>query len=442
MNIFLCAFCVSILFALSILVNKRSGYILNPVSVIVYLFGTLLLSATIFAKSAGLFEISAKCILIVFIFLFIIEIVFLAAIRYRKTKFRTIWLFANSNRLYLISIICFGVFLVSTFVYYYNLNTYIPLTSILTRMWKWKNLVLTNTIDERNIIYIGRNLPLFGMLFSVTFIVNKNKRKTMALILVVYIALSFLNPRREPIIKNIIYISVPFIIAYKNKIGRLLAFAIPIVIVFAVIFSELSNQLSFGEMSFSQSISLYTIGPFCSLSKALEMGYPRNTNLPYGNMLYFIYSLLKYFSTSLTPPDITLNSLDSNTTNVYTCLIAPLIDSDGFSFLMIFNVCLYALYTGLIISFVVAMYHKHHNVSSLFLLCSCTSSAVRSFFNPTFSYTEFLQGLLIAVLLSFIFEESFIFNFSKKGNLEPHYIDSKVAKIFNPQFVANKKIAR
>ena len=423
MNIVLCIFCLSILFALSVFVNKRSGYILNPVSIMVYLFGVLLLCATIFAKSVGFFEISAKCIFIVFIFLLIIEIVFLALVKKRKNASNAPWLIANSKILYLISIICFCVFLISTVLYYYTLNTYIPLATLLTRMWKWKNLVLTNAINERSTIYIGRNLPLFGMLFSVTFITNKNKRKSMALILIVYIALSFLNPRREPIIKSIIYVSIPFIIAYRKKIGRLFVFAIPIIIIFTLVFSELSNQLSFGERSFGQSISLYTIGPFCALSKALETGYPSNTDLPYGNTLYFVYSILKYVSPSLTPPDITLISVDSNTTNVYTCLIAPLIDSGGYGFFMIFNVIFYAIYVGLIIAFVVAMYSKHRNISSLYLLCSCTSSVVRSFFNPTFSYTEFLQGLMIAVLLSFVFGEHFIFNFSRKEYLKYRYIE-------------------
>ena len=190
-----------------------------------------------------------------------------------------------------------------------------------------------------------------------------------------------------------IYVIAPFLVLYKNK-GKIFKLILPLSIVFIALFSVLTEQLTFGERTVSDTIGLYTYGSYNSLQKAIDNGYPSNTSLFLGNTFYFVYMILKFISPSLTPPDIVLQSMGRDTKNVYTALIAPLIDANGNMFSFSLIVLLYGIYIGCVLAFFYKSYTKNKTkISSLILYCACYSCAIRSFYNPSFSLSDFVFAL-------------------------------------------------
>jgi oligosaccharide repeat unit polymerase len=296
---------------------------------------------------------------------------------------------------------------------------------LLSNFWRWKNLVLTGEFNENKFYYIGRNLPLIGFFLSVNFLVNKDKKAISLLMLLIYTIVSFVNPRRDPIIERMLYVLIPFVLFYRKRIWKFILISIPVGIAFFVLFIELTKQLTFGEDSILHSMGSYTFGSFSALSNAIEIGYPSNTDLPLGNTFYFVYTILKYPVPELAPPDIVLVSLNNHSVNVYTSLIAPLIDSKGDGTLLILYVFIYSVFIGAVIALMINLYNKYHNISSLYLLCSCSSCAIRSFFNPTFSYLEILPAFVIAILIAVFFKETLIISFGNKNAISSSSLISK-----------------
>ena len=388
---------IAVLFSLPVLflaynVNTRTRYIFNPASLMAYIWLFFLFLAILVGPRSGFYPVNTEAILAVFIFLSTILIVFYFVFGKTTSIQKLNETEIDRHQLMRLSTFLFLICIFSNVAYFAQVNRLIPITTLVNNLWAWKNYVLLGTINESGIIYIGRNLALIGAVLSINAFYNKTK--TSKLFLLIYILLAFLNPRRDPIIIKIIYVIAPFLVLYKNK-RKVFRLILPLSIAFVALFTVLTEQLTFGERTVSDTIGLYTYGSYNSLQKAIDNGYPSNTSLFLGNTFYFVYMVLKYISPSLTPPDIVLQSMGSDTTNVYTALIAPLIDANGnmFSFLLI--ILLYSFYIGCMLAFFYKSYIKNKTkISSLILYCACYSCVIRSFYNPSFSLSDFLFALV------------------------------------------------
>ena len=88
-----------------------------------------------------------------------------------------------------------------------------------------------------------------------------------------------------------------------------------------------------------------------------------------GNLFYFVYMILKYAFPMLAPPRIILSDLGPETGNVYTSIIAPLIDSNGNTFYFVF-LTIYAAYIGIVIAISMNLIHRRKNLLSYVFYCA------------------------------------------------------------------------
>lgn len=265
-------------------------------------------------------------------------------------------------------------------------------------------MVLTGTFSENSILYIGRNLGFIGLILSINFIKNKSSNKILRrmvsiVMLLTYIAITFLNPRRDPMIDKVIYVAVPFIYIYRKETKKLLKIAVPIAFFFAIAFVVIADSMSFGNYNIVEMLGKYTFASFNSLQKALDVGYSSNSELFLSNTFYYIYMVLKYIVPQLAPPAIILDGLGSDTGNIYTSLIAPYIDSGGSILVFTGCVIIYAIYIGAVNGVAINLVRKE-TISGYVFYAAVFACAVRSFYNPTFSYAEVLFGAVYAVILS------------------------------------------
>lgn len=389
--------------------NQKSRSKLNPVSSMSIIWIIFLNMAFYFGERFGFYAVDFSCIASVFLFLNILVFVAWAVTnRYEQveagkdTSYEDL---INSKRLYSLSIFAFALFAASNIFYFRDLGRYISLTSLYANIWRWKNLVLTGVFSEDSFLYIGRNLSIFGTIFSLNLIVNwrnKGRRYISLVFCLLYVMIVFLNPRRDPMIDKLVFFLCPLAFMYRNKLAKLYKIIIPIGIAFTLLFVYISNALTFGQRSIIELAGRYTFAPFNSLQSALDNGYPANTDLLFGNTFYFVYTVLKFISPRLAPPNIVLSEIGSDTGNVYTALIAPLIDSHGS--LVVFHIFLiiYAIYIGLVIGISQNLINKYYNLPAFIFYSGVFACAVRTFYNPTFSYVEVLGSVLNAVIVYFL----------------------------------------
>ena len=338
--------------------SQKTNSKLNPVSVMNVIWLLLLNIAFYFGSTFGFYAVDFSCIVFVVLFLNIITLVAWFSSKGQlknnhlideRQVYTTI---IDSRRMYTLTLLVFAVFLISNVFYFRDLGRHLSLTSLYTNIWAWKNLVLTGAFQENSILYIGRNLSVVGTVFALNLIINwnnKSRRFISLIICFVYVLTVFFNPRRDPMIDKLIFFLCPFLFIYRNRLSKMYKFLIPIGIAFTLLFIYISDALTFGQGSILELSGRYTFAPFNSLQCAIDNGYPPNTTLFLGNTFYFVYMMLKYITPELTPPDIVLIPLGNNTGNVYTALIAPLIDSHENLVAFFFILVLYAVYIGLVI---------------------------------------------------------------------------------------------
>lgn len=421
-------FCVlsAILLFLNRIYCKRIRFLFSPSSIMVYLWLSLLLCAIVFGNAAGLYGVHLSVVFSVFFFLVIILLISLVlekASLYGKSN-NSKPLFAltktGKKRLFVISIVFFAAFCFSTFFYFYCLKRYgITLFNVFSNYREWKTLILSGDFNESQILFLGRNIDAFGTIFSINFIMSpkkSHKRKISLLILIIYIALVLIYPRRDVFIAKLIYVGVPFLLICKFRIKKIIVPLGLTSILLLYLFSFISKSLSWGDFNFLRSLSSYTFGSFNSLQKAIDFGYEKNTDLLMGNTFYFVYMILKYINPSLKPPDIVLQFYSGDdSVNVYTSLIAPFIDSQGNILLFYLFIFAYAFYIGVIISLFFNIYRRLTNIISIIMLSTIYACVLRSFYNPVFSYADVLTSLIICFFLSLAFQETiFTTRLSKK----------------------------
>lgn len=385
--------------------NQRTNSKLNPVSIMCYLWLLLLNMAFYIGDRFNYYPIDLGCVISVIAFLNIIVIVAWLTSRAHSIETQDYVSFIeliDAKRVYTVSLIGFALFIVGNVFYFRDLGRHIPLGYLYANIWRWKNLVLTGGFNEESILYIGRNISILGTLFAVNLLVswnNKRHRLMSAFVCIVYVAIVFLNARRDPMIDKMIYFLAPIIFVYRNRITKLYKYLIPLAVIFVFLFIYISDALTFGQRSMLELAGRYTFAPFNSFQNALDVGYPTNTDLPLGNTFYFIYMILKYIHPVFTPPYIVLTSVGENTGNVYTALIAPLIDSHGNTFLFAIILIIYAIYIGLLFGVSHNLVAKNNNLSSFVFYSAIFACAIRSFYNPTFSYAEVVGGVINALVV-------------------------------------------
>ena len=385
--------------------NQKTRGKLNPVSIMSYLWLLLLNLAFYIGDRFKYYSVDIGCIVSVTAFLNIIIIVAWLTVKPNGGETRESPSFIemlDAKRIYNVTLILFLLFIISNVFYFRDLGRHIPLRYLYANIWRWKNLVLTGGFNEESILYIGRNISILGTLFAVNLLVSwkhKSHRLISAFICIVYVAIVFLNARRDPMIDKMIYFSAPIIFMYRNRITKLYKYLIPLAVIFVFLFIYISDALTFGQRSMLELAGRYTFAPFNSFQNALDTGYPSNTDLPLGNTFYFIYMILKYIHPVFTPPYIVLTSVGENTGNVYAALIAPLIDSHGNTFLFVIIMIIYAVYIGLLFGVSHNLVAKNNNLSSFVFYSAIFACAIRSFYNPTFSYAEVVGGVINALVV-------------------------------------------
>lgn len=387
----------------------------NPASIMVYIWSVMLLLAVSIGKKWGYYPMDASGIIIVSLFLFCI--IFSVYLFSRKDSLGTKtysthvtmeWINVNDMVLYKVTLFLFALFIISQVIYFVRLNSYIPLLSLPANIWKWKNLILTGQFSESSPLYFPRDFSMLGTIISLCYIQNKGKKrsKVMLMILVIYSVLSFMNPRRDPILVKMIYILSPFIYVYRNRMKKIIVKCAPFLAVFAVLFFFTYNALTFGSGSIQRAIGSYTFGAFNSLQKAIDVGYSEESNIFWGNTFYFVYMFLKYLVPSLAPPNIVLESLGTDTTNVYTALIAPLIDANGSVFMFIVTMLLYAFYIGAVMAVSINIFSTKRDVPSFCFYSAVFACSIRTFYNPTFSWSDIVFAAVYAVILQMILKRN------------------------------------
>lgn len=387
--------------------NTKAGMKYNSVSVMIYLWIVLMVMSSIFGEHIGFYPLDVSCVF--FAFLFLTVILFTAnAVIVKKDhcieKQTDSIASIDEIVIYKVSVAFFLLYIGSNCFYFINLGKYIPISNLLGNLWKWKNLVLTGTFSENSILYIGRNLGFIGLILSINFIKNKSSNKILRrmvsiVMLLTYIAITFLNPRRDPMIDKVIYVAVPFIYIYRKETKKLLKIAVPIAFFFAIAFVVIADSMSFGNYNIVEMLGRYTFASFNSMQKAFDVGYNSNSELFLPNTFYYIYMVLKYMVPQLAPPAIILDGLGSDTGNIYTSLIAPYIDSGGSILVFTGCVIIYAIYIGAVNGVAINLVRKE-TISGYVFYAAVFACAVRSFYNPTFSYAEVLFGAVYAVILS------------------------------------------
>lgn len=390
--------------------NKKTGNKLNPASLMVYIWLSLLVTAVIFGKKLGFYQIESSVIIIVTFFLDIILIITNVFTKRSKSKlglYKDIFsgnLGVSDKFIFHLSIFLFVAFIFSQIVYFVKLSHYISINSLLASMWRWKNLVLTGEFSEDSLLYLGRNIQITGTIIAISFLINQGVRKKLSLVLLVlYTLLIFINPRRDPIIDKLIYVACPFIFYYKGKITKLIKWVAPVLVLFAVLFSSLSSALSFGTTTVGDSLGAYTFASFNSLQKAMNIGYSSDSTLIGGNTFYFVYMVLKYLFPKLTPPGIVMDFIGGqDSVNVYTALIAPWMDANGNWFVFLLLLIIYAILIGSIFAFSWNYMKKNNNISALILSSAVYACAIRSYMNPTFSYAEILIAIIYILFVKIV----------------------------------------
>ena len=387
-------------FLIVVLINKKTSNRLNPASVMFYIWSILLILAASLGNSWGYYPMKISGILTISLFLFVILIVFYVACK----KDVCVCYELPKESSYTLCLLFVSLYFFSEAMYFIKLNAYIPINELPFQLWKWKNLILAGTFDENSILFIGKWLSFIGTIIAYTFIneSKKSRRIILGFIVIVYILMAFFYPRRDVMINKLVCILTPFTFKYRKSLKNLLKIVLPIGIFFVIIFFYINDSLTFGESNIKHAIASYSFGSFNSLQKALDIGYPTNTNLLLGNTFYFLYMILKYVFPSLAPPSIILETLGQDTSNVYTSLIAPVLDANGDVFYMIVAVLLYAIWIGMIMCISYNFYLKKQTIASLCLYSTVFSCVVRSFYNPTFSYSDIVFAVLYSIILSML----------------------------------------
>ena len=381
-------------------VSRKVGIKYNPFSVMTYIWAIMLVAAVIFGEKCGLYAIDISGILVCSFFLSIIGLI-VYVFAYRS--------YPNENGFYeiadtekfqqvigFLTKLSFLLWIIGTSLYFIDLNRLIPLSTLPNQIWKWKNYVLTGVINENSIKYLGRNLNLIGLIFSLNY---KNKKTKKSLLLVIlYVLIAFIDTRKDPIISTLVYVLIPFLGRENKKIIRIM---LPLGTIFALFSIFTMQQLNFGSVNWLRTISIYSFGTFNSLQKALDVGMESGNNLFLGNTFYFVYSIIKYFIPSLAPSGIVLESLGPDTSNVYTAIIPVVMDSSN-AFEFIFFLFIYAFFIGIVMTTSINLYNRKPEIET-YLLYSCVfSCAVRTFYNPTFSYLDLIFAIIYIVIIRLI----------------------------------------
>lgn len=403
MNTIFAAIMLIVPLTLSWQINRKINIRFNPYSVMVIIWAIMIILATVLGDKIGLYPLEVSGIMISIIFLtFIGIIVYIFGVRshypLKATEYQDIDdVILNDDRLIkTLMIISTVLWIIGNIMYFFDLNRYIPLVALPSQLWRWKNLILTGVINENSLRYLGRNLNIIGLIFALNFKINKTKKGF--LLLLAYVLVSFIDVRKDTIIISLIYVLIPFVGRKSKSIIKIL---FPLGAMFIVFFVFTIQELNFGTVNWERIIGIYTFGSFNSLQKALSVGMNSQNNLFMGNSFYFVYSILKYIIPSLAPSGITLETLGSDSTNVYTTLIPVVLDSDNwFEFWSIFFI--YSLYIGVIIVVSINYFNRKPSLQSYILYCSVFSCAVRTFYNPTFSYMDILFAFIYMMLISFI----------------------------------------
>ena len=380
-----------------IAINHRTHNAWNPASVMFYIWSVLLLLATSLGSAWGYYPVDISGIFLVSFFLNVILLVFLVgcnkeiAISYEVKKCNT----------YALCVFLIFLYLFSEVMYFSRLHAYIPLQTLPSNVWKWKMLILSGTFQENSVLFIGRNLPIIGTIISYTFINTESKKRKFFLgtVILLYVVLAFIYPRRDVMINKLVHLLVPFVFKYRNRMKKLAKLILPIAVVFTFVFFYINDKLTFGNGDVKQSIALYSFGAFNSLQKAIDIGYAPNSELLMGNTFYFVYMVLKYIFPQLAPPGIVLETLGNDTSNVYSSLIAPVIDSRGSYILLIAITIIYACWIGFCFVIAYNWYVKKQTVAAMCFYSTIFSCVIRSFYNPTFSYSDIVFGMIYSMIL-------------------------------------------
>ena len=390
-------------------INRRTHNAWNPASVMFYIWSILLILATWLGGSWGYYPMNVSGIFIVSLFLDIILIVFFVGsnkdvnINYETKKCNT----------YALCVFLILLYFLSEIMYFSTLHTYIPIQTLPFKVWEWKMLILSGNFNENSFLFIGRNIPLVGTIVSYTFINEKSKKRKFFLgtFIIIYLAMAFINPRRDVMINKLVCLLVPFIFKYRKETKKLAKLVLPIIAVFGIVFFYINDSLTFGTGDFKSSITLYSFGAFNSLQKAIDVGYPSNSNLVMANTFYFVYMVLKYIFPQLSPPGIVLETLGNDTSNVYSALIAPVIDSGGSTAALAFIVFIYACWIGICLVAAYNWYSKKQSVAALCFYSTIFSCVIRSFYNPTFSYSDIVFGMFYSIIIALVTQTT-----KEKGN--------------------------
>ncbi len=383
-----------------IAINHRTHNAWNPATVMFYIWSVLLILATGLGGSWGYYPMDISGIFLVSFFLDIILLVFLVGCN----KDITISYEIEKCDTFTLCVFLILLYFFSEVMYFSKLHAYIPLQTLPFKVWEWKVLILSGTFQENSILFIGRNLAIIGTIVSYTFINAESKKRKFFLgaIILIYIVLTFIYPRRDIMINKLVHLLVPFIFKYRNQTKKLVRLILPLGAIFAVAFFYINDSLTFGSGDLKRSIASYSFGVFNSLQKAIDIGYTSNSDLVMGNTFYFVYMILKYIFPQLAPPGIVLETLGNDTSNVYSALIAPVIDSDGSFILLVSITIIYACWIGVCLAAAYNWYLKKQTVAAMCFYSTIFSCVIRSFYNPTFSYSDIVFGIFYSVILILI----------------------------------------
>lgn len=404
MIILLSLFFLILIVFLARIINKEMGDSLNPYSIMTYIWGPFIVCSSVFAEYVNFYEMKFSGVLFSYAFLLIIGINVLLVLKFFKsgrTERKACFNF-NKSILKKTAYIMFSLCIFGNILYWYDVNNVVSIGSIITNPWLLKNYVVNKIIDDNSIKYLGRNLALIGTVLTLLYL-DTNKKKHL-IMLIIYIFLAFLNIRREPLLIKLIYIFVPVFILYRNKVDIILKRTFPFFIGFCFFFFITLDALTFGEADLTRSLYSYTAGAFNSLQAMIDSGYTEKSDLFLNYTFYWIYAFLKFIFPALGTPNIVLDTIGSNTTNIYTALSAVVIDANGDYFSMAMILMIYGIYVGALIGISSVMITRKVNFFTIIFYSAVISCVVRSYINPTFSFLDIHFALLYGFIMQAIFD--------------------------------------
>ena len=402
--------CVSYTMHIVLKFNRLLGRRINPLSSMVVVFYFFIILNFLFAKyfnikrlnSEGAFYLTLGIMLISFVSYLVAKKLLISDRVYSGSTDLLLSLkkvFTDSrftNEIGVLSDLCFILSIISYVYYFLYISRYITPQDILNNVRAWKNLELSSLIDVNSILFMPMHNSVIASILTLNFMIRKNK-KSLAM-LSIYILVSLVYPRRDPIL--IVLLSSFSIVSLFWEGKRLITIGLIFLLIIFGSFFFIQENITLGNLSRIDDLFCYTSGNISSFQSVVDSEVKFETNYYLQNSFYFIYAFMKYFDRRLAPPSVIKPNPEYGSVmqpNTYTAFADPVYEGG------VVGLALYSIYAGIITGLICSYLISKHDLIAFGMYGCLFSVAVRSFINNTFGWLDIYGSLIILLLLNLIY---------------------------------------